>query len=328
MAKKSAAAARPPKQTAKPEAPAPVQAMSVVEKFEIDLSPSPESARGASVVQYAKDLVINDKASHKQGREYATDLKDSIKNIKAFHTRTKRGIDRLKQEALDNEKTDIAPFEEALGIISGKVIQHENDEQARVDAENERIRLKDEKDAQEKRDLELAEQEAAALKLEESSNDMSAREQAFLDAYVTSARPEVERGEIAAKIAGFKNPREAAHRLLKTEKIVVAVEAIRQAAVIRQQALVRKDMPLEVKPTQAVEKQVAKTGRAHTQTYYSCEEKVDEEKLWASVLAGTTPRSAFMVNKVALNSAADALKELFPQAYPGCALKKRQGLVG
>ena len=106
------------------------------------------------------------------------------------------------------------------------------EEERRRRAEEERQRLDQEREAQRL--------EAEAIRLESESEGLSEREQRFLAAYLRT-----DRAVYAARDAGYRNPDQAATRLLATKKIATAIEAARAAERLRQQATAKRDEPVE-----------------------------------------------------------------------------------
>ena len=86
-----------------------------------------------------------------------------------------------------------------------------------------------------RRDAVLAQMEAHALEVEQSTADLSAREDRFVELVVRTNN-----GVTAARDAGYRNPDSAAVKLLGTQKILDAIEARRTAEAIRVQAAAKK----------------------------------------------------------------------------------------
>ncbi|CAB4199703.1 Terminase small subunit, partial [uncultured Caudovirales phage] len=196
-----------------------------------------------------------------------------------------------------------------------------NAERARAEAEAARQREENERLAREQRAADLAKAEAEAEALEAIAADLSEREQIFVEQFVAT-NDSIK----AAQRAGYKNPEATAVRLLGTKKIVAALEAHRAALVLRLQADAVSQQPLDVAPV-VVETAVASVAGTSLRTYYSCGD-VDVLALAKAVVAGKVSPLALQPNTVFLNKQASALKELFPSAFPGCQLAKKQGISG
>lgn len=118
-----------------------------------------------------------------------------------------------------------------------------NREQKRIaDEAAAKERREKEQEERERRERELAEVEAAAVKAEESSPDLSPREEMFIDEFLRNNG----NGQAAAKYAGYKDPLGQSARLLTNDKIKKAIEAKQQAAALRRQAEAVRQMPIEV----------------------------------------------------------------------------------
>lgn len=141
-------------------------------------------------------------------------------------------------------------------------------ERRRAAAEQDRLRREAEADASRRRDEEVARMEAEALKAEEASSDLSAREQAFVAAYTGPVCRG--NGEGAAQRAGYKDPFKAAARLLSQPKILAAINAAEHAAAIRQQADARKAEPLDVQ-VEPVRPNISTAAGGHDRTTHGYE---------------------------------------------------------
>lgn len=290
----------------------------------IDLSPSPDASKGSALIAQARTMVVADKSSHGAAKLFIRDLKGTIRNIEDFHKRTKRDIDSLKKKALQNERDDIAPFEEAIKVIEPRIIAYENAEAVRVREEQDRLRREAEDEARQRRDRELAEQYAQLSRVEAESPHLSLRETEFVSLIVDGEfMPEK-----AAHTAGFKDAKASAVRLMATPKIQQAIAARKEVIAIRQQTEALRDNPLFVRPVAAVESQTSKVAGTSTRTYYSAE-ILDVDKLIDMVIAGTISRSVLQINHPWLNQQATDLKDAFESVYgPGARLVKKQGIAG
>jgi hypothetical protein len=131
--------------------------------------------------------------------------------------------------------------------------QRKRDKEEAERRENERI-------AREQRDAEIREMEEKALLAEANADNLSDREQAFVNLMLQNYPPHV-----AATRAGFSktnNGKDAADRLLGLVKIVNSIEGYKKAAAIRQQAAAVQHAPLETRTVETVKKEVASGSRA------------------------------------------------------------------
>lgn len=199
---------------------------------------------------------------------------------------------------------------------------YEQAEARRVREEEARLRREAEAKAEEDRRRELAELEKAALQAEASSPDLSARERTFVDRVHHLGE---ELAFKAAEIAGYQNARQTAQRLLGTEKIRKALDALAAARAARQQAEAVKETPVQPEYVPPVETRL----NAGTRYLHSAE----VENVSAFVLAcldGTVPKvvalATLQVNGPAMNAQAKAFKEGIND-WPGIRYKKTPVVV-
>lgn len=176
-------------------------------------------------------------------------------------------------------------------------------------AEQERIRREAEEKARQEREAEAARIEAAALEQEAAMPDLSEREEMFVD-LVFGMTPHIE----AARRSGYKDPVTMADRLMKTRKIVEAIQARRDAHALRQQAAARREQPLDVR-VETVKADVIKTGTDRT-THSA--EILDEARLIEACIAGGygIPHDILTVKPAKVNEYARALQERINR-WPG-----------
>lgn len=181
--------------------------------------------------------------------------------------------------------------------------QRESEERARLDRERELAALEDQ-----------------AVKNEAASQDLSEREQMFVRLVSGGAQ-----GTYAAKTAGFKNPDQAADRLLKSSKIIPAIESARQAVRLRQQAEARRAAPLDVEDIE-VKPEIATKG---TTTWSA--EIYDPRAFVAAALDPKLrmelgiPSDAVVPDQVVLNKIARDVQEKINR-WPGVRAKKMTGI--
>lgn len=295
--------------------------MTQTNKLTVSLTPSPDAAQGVDLLYQATKLVVADKASHEVVRQFTKDVKALKRTIEAHYDRIKRPLTDAKNTVLAMEKEHLAPLDQAIKVAERLDIDWVNAERKRAEAEAARQREENERIAREQRAADLAKAEAEAEALEATAADLSEREQIFVEQFVATNN-----STKAAQRAGYKDPEATAIRLLGTKKIVAALEAHRAALVLRLQAEAVSQQPLDVAPV-VVETAVASVAGTSLRTYYSCGE-VDVLALAKAVVAGKVSVLALQANTVFLNKQASALKDLFPQAFPGCQLAKKQGISG
>lgn len=303
-------------------APAPPKAISV------DIAPSPDAGEAVSLHQQANMLEVVDKASHVEALEFLRGAKQLKRKIEDHWTRITRSVDDLKRNLLDLKRGDLAPVEAAIAVLDTRVVTFVNAEQRRIRDEEDRQRRENEERARQKLADDLARQEQEALDLEAQSPALSAREQAFADAFFAlgpQGVPSFEQAGAIARRVGYKNPIDTATKLLATPKILDYLASKRAAAALREQAAATKRAPLVV-DAPVVESNLGKVAGTRMVTSYSCE-VVDLEELIGAIRRGGDPKTVKPDN-VYLNRQAEMLKEAFEGAYPGCRLVKRQTVAG
>ena len=110
------------------------------------------------LVDQAKALVVDSVETRVAALEGYKILKTAIKRIKEHYEPTRKALDTAKKEILLARDKMIAPFEEAMKIVNGKVDVYEQEERRKAD-EAARIKVETERKRQE--DQRLAEAEAA-----------------------------------------------------------------------------------------------------------------------------------------------------------------------
>lgn len=300
-------------------------APSAVQHTTIDIAPAEGATQALSLRAEASALVIIDKDSHRVGKEFIRGAKQLKRKIEDHWSAITRNVDELKRNLLDLKRKDVEPVDAAIGIAERVIIAYEQVEAERVRVEEARIRREAEEKAARDRAQQLAEQEAAALKLEADSPALSNREQIFVESYVGQGQP-----AFAVTRAGYKGDAEqVAARLLRTPKIIEAISAKRQAVALREQQAATKAAPLEVKITEKVESQTAKVAGVSSRSTWSAEVFDFNQLLAALGVDVTDPRvQALQPNTVYLNTQAVALHEKLESVYPGVRGAEKKGIAG
>lgn len=203
------------------------------------------------------------------------------------------------------------PAEEAKVIVNRLHNGYTESERRRVAEENDRRRREAEQLAADSRRRELADLEAAALKAEAASPDLSQREAEFVrltvDHNVSPAQ--------AATRAGYANPFDTAARLMASGKIQKAITARQEAQRLRQQAQEAAQQPVGEAAFEAATANITKAPGAKDVTRWKA--VVDDASLvFQAVLAGVIPQDVLMVDQVRLNKYAQSLHTLIDQ-WPG-----------
>jgi len=276
------------------------------QRLEINLQPAPDASKALALREQARALVVQDRDSHAAALEFLRGVKALKRTIEEHWSRITRGVDDLKRNMLTLKARDLEAVEDAVKYANDTILTYETSEKRRAQEEQDRLRRQSEEQARKDREAELARLEREALKAEQTSENLSEREQAFVDAYIhgigAAGLPEV-----AAKRAGYKDAAAQAERLMKTSKILKAIEAKRRAIEIREQAASVAEKPLEVK-TQDVRPQFGKVAGTRTVTTWKAE-CFDVDALIDAVLRGVAPRSLLMFNQVAGNELARSIHE-------------------
>lgn len=213
-----------------------------------------------------------------------------------------------------------APLEEAASLAQGHHNRYVEAQQRQARAEEDRQRRDAEERARIAREAEVADLERQALAAEESSADLSEREQDFV--YRMVAFPSAG-AEGCAKGAGYKDGVKSAARLMSLPKIQQAIEAQQQAIRIREHAVAVKDMPIQVE-VERVRPDVQKVGS--DRTTWACD-IYDPDAFLAAVLdTGTRLRLGIPADVVepaqkALNELARSLHEQLDR-WPGVRAKR------
>jgi len=225
-----------------------------------------------------------------------------------------------KLTAARSRATD--PLESASALAQKLHNDYADNERRKAAAEQERLRLQAEAVARAEREAEARRLEDEATVREEASAVLSEREQMFVQAYVlpfyTCAGDAVE----AARRAGYKNPDQAAPKLLSREKIMAAIAGTREAESIRQQAAATREKPLDVR-VETVKPAIGRaTGGSFDRATHSAE--VLNERLFIEAAVGGQhgiPLDCLTVNEAKLNEYARSLQERI-NLWPGIRHKK------
>lgn len=212
-------------------------------------------------------------------------------------------------------------LDEAAKLAQGLHNRYGDQERQRVADENRRRQeAADAKLAQE-RQAELDRIEAEALKAEAATGKLSDREQGFVELVANGFNSP----ETSARSAGFANPKQAAERLMKSPKILGAIDNLRTAAALRQQKEAKRAAPVQ---RAEIQEEKADIGAGGSDRSRRSMEVFDEAALVAAVIAGThgIPTDLLMVNPVRGNDLARQNGEVINR-WPGCRLKTKTTTV-
>lgn len=212
----------------------------------------------------------------------------------------------------------LTPLAEAKDIAQRLHNRYADAERRRVEEEAAANRKREEEAAAEARRKELEQLEAAALKAESSSPDLSERERAFVDAIVDGFEQAT-----AATMAKYRNPHAQATRLMATPKIQKAIAAARAAKELRQQQEALAEKPLEVAETAPVESQIGAAGSDRTR--YGAE-VFDLAKWREGIRSGAIPIDTAVPHEPTLNDYGRKLREQIDR-WPGVRHTKKTRTV-
>jgi len=230
-------------------------------------------------------------------------------------------LSKLHKRATGGRSRATDPLEEAEKCATRQHDTFEREENRRAAAEQDRIRRDEERKANEARERALAEFESAALQAEESSPDLSAREEKFVAIHsglnadgTRHAAPAA--AMLAAGAAGYKNAADMAARLIASDKIRAAITARQSAHMMRTQLEIMRELP----PAIDEEKVAAaapdlNTGDAHTWTAECLDPVALRDAAFEQPALGI-PRDLFVLDPAALNRYAKSLEKQV-ERWPG-----------
>ncbi len=274
-------------------------------------------------LKVAEALLIPTSVKEDEERQWlAKRTSAAIKDAEAHWDITKR-VTAFRDKLSQARARPVAALTEANTIAN----RHHN---AWVQAERDRIaeqRRLDEIEAQRKQEAiraqELADMEAAAIKAEEGSGTLSGREREFVDLIATG----VYAPERCAALAKFKDAKASALRLLALPKITIAIEAVKTAAAIRQQAEAVKRAPLDPVSIPERREQIAKVPGASDRTTQRIE-IFDEAAFIKAVISNAygISHDVLTFKQAAVNAELVGRGD-FANRVPGCRLVKNTKVV-
>lgn len=225
-------------------------------------------------------------------------------------------VHQLHKRLVARRSKSETALEEAANLAQTLHNRYVEEARRKAAQEQDRLRREAELRAQADRQRELDELEAAAVKAEGASEDLSEREQAFVQAFYSTGN-----GLASAQRAGFKDPAKAASRLLSATKIQRALAGLQAAAAARQQAAAVQEQPLDVQ-VETVTADVVKASGAVDRTTYKME-ITDPVALREAAFAGTygIPHDMLAADPVKGNEYARSMREIINR-WPGCRLVK------
>lgn len=248
-------------------------------------------------------------------KNIGADKKDAID-----HWEITLKLSRFHKRLVAARKRSEEPNELAIGKLTTLHNEWVEKEKRRVAAENERLRRQAEEKARQDRLAELAEMERRATEAEEAATELSAREQQFVNVYMSTGN-----ASQAAHVAGYKDPVKQGARLLALPKILAACDAKKRAEVIREQAAAVKETPLDVQ-VETVKEQISTAG-GHDRSTHSAE--ILNGRLFIEAVLGGQygiPTDVLTVDQAKLSEYARSLRELINR-WPGVKHVRKTSLV-
>lgn len=249
-----------------------------------------------------------------QLQAFIRDGNSGIKAIEAKWTIT-RVLHQLHGMAVAGRKRGTDAYLNGVTIGNRLHNQWSDNEKRRAQQESDRLRREAEANAARERQEELDRLEREALRAEAQSDDLSAREQEFVDRVTNGGNTSV----LAARYAGYKDPEGAAARLMNTPKIKAAIEGKIIAKRARQQQTALKESPVQVESTIV---DVQPDTRGGDRTTWSAD-ILDERAFVQAVVSGQhgIPLDCLTINQVRLNELARSLHENMDR-FPGVRARK------
>lgn len=290
--------------------------MKVAQNFSINLAPFPDEQAALAFKADAEQALacgLISAETHRSAQQLFRDGRRLKRAIEEHWSQVTRWLEDRKKDirtiaAMDVEV--VAPVTERLNTA---ILRYEEEDARRRRVQEERARQEQERQARERREADLAEMERQALAAEAASEDLSDRERAFVQRCHSSVGVNLtsERWlNDAARSCGFKQDGYGL-ALFKKPKIQYAIEAMKQARALREQAAAVAEKPIEIEQPR-VEAQTAKVAGVRTHTSYTAE-CFDFDLFIDKFVAGEVDRLTFrtlaMPCVVAGNEMARALHE-------------------
>lgn len=268
-------AANPPPATAlAPVAPPPNAALAkLAQNFAIELAPFADGEKLAAFHGKASALVIvGGREAHQLALELLREGKALSRSIDDHWRKVLRWLEDRKRDVRAIMDTDLALADPHIKRLSALCVSYEEAERTRVRAEEQRQRDEQLRVATAQREQEQAEMERLALAAEGQSADLSERERAFVQRCYSSLGVDLTSDRwlnAAAQSCGFKQDGYGV-RLFKSPKVQAALDGLRQAQALRDQAAAAAEKPVEVKKVE-VESNLGKVSGTRTVTTWTAE---------------------------------------------------------
>lgn len=331
---RTATARKAPLPTTVTPSPARTALARLAQNFSINLAPFPEEQQALAFRDEAAGITVTDFHSHKTALETLRRGKALERATDAHWRKVLRWLEDRKVEIRTILGYDLEHVAPGVTRLNAQIIAYETAEKQREAAQAEALRQAEARRAQEARDRELADMERQALAAESQSEQLSDRERAFVQECFRVAYRGLGVDQTSApwlnKLAVFCGFKQDGYGVLlfNRPKIQYALEALRKATALREQAAAIAEKPVEVRHVE-VESQRAKVSGVRSHVSYTGE-CVNFDLFIDRFVAGEVDRTTFqklvMPNTVGGNEMARALRENFDR-IPGwrCVRKETKG---
>jgi chromosome segregation ATPase len=259
----------------------------------------------------AERLIVQSTENYEEGVALSKDGKELLKAVEAYWEPIKKGAKAVHQGICDREKANLAPIKKALDVIKDKLIQFDDEEEAKRRAELEALE-KENAAAHQKR---MTAAKKFVEKLKGATEDISAQ--------IKSLQEELDKGIAAESL------NEEDMQVLESEISVLemSLKSKADAAVLRERQAKEAEERANATaaPVTAAPEKTAGVSRSVVYTV----EVVDFMALIKAIAAGDVPfnpeKPLFTVSKSALKALATA-GTLKAGTTHGCRVTKGSGL--
>lgn len=229
---------------------------------------------------------------------------------------------RLHRRSTARRDKSVKALDEAAGIYNRQHNDFVRAAQEKAEAERRRLQAIEDRRAEDRRQQELADIEAEALKAEEASDGLSGREQTFVSIVAGGGSQ-----NRAATQAGYRDPVASAVKLMKSAKILKAIEGLRSAAALRDQAKATAQAPID-RTVVDVAPDVIKAAGTQSRTNVKVNvlnAQAFVDAVWAGKL--DIPRDCLCIDEVRLRKYAKDLPSVVVGRWPGIEVVETDKVV-
>lgn len=278
--------------------------------------------QGQSALSHAQRLTVPTNGSQDaQLQDLVRSWNAGKKGVESHWYAVTNLFDKLHERAVAFRKRGVTAYTEASTIGTRLHNSYVEAERRRAREEEDRLRREAEDRARKDRERELQALEDAAMKAEAESPILSKREDEFVLAFTALRGFTVANAPGSARHAGYKDPDNAALRLMRSPKIQAAIQAVYDARSARQQAQAVHEMPVAVEDV-VVQPDIVRGGDRTTWSG----EIVNEGLVIDACIRGEAPRYLLRIDPVKVNELARSMHEKL-DTIPGLRHKKKTGIV-